>query len=200
LTETRHAARLQPLYSGLSEFNLQVTELVCGAPAHEDLCRIFASTVERFSAEKADELYAGEFPGIEAMLEEEFRKLQGGLSRADEFKLYGSFTAWALIIITAEIVLGGGFTLLDMILNTAVMPFIPKWITHFKILDVLKEIGERIDEAHRKALHKILGLQMQRYLDQIGAVTPAGVGVDEAAALEDALREELAGAAALKPA
>jgi hypothetical protein len=47
---------------------------------------------------------------------------------------------WALVLITAEIVLGGGFTLLDALLGSVVVPFIPKWLLSLKVIDLLREI------------------------------------------------------------
>jgi hypothetical protein len=134
-------------------------------------------------------LYEGAFPGIEHLLEEEFTRFKDGLSLKDEFKLYGSYTAWALFIITAEVVMGGGFTLLDALLNTVIMPFIPKWLLNLKVLDVLREIGERVDRKHRQVLNNILSQQAELYMSEFSGLLP---DLQQMAQIMD-LRKSLAG-------
>jgi hypothetical protein len=117
-------------------------------------------------------MYDQVFPGVEHLLEAEFDRLREGLSTLDEIKLYGSYTLWALLLITAEIVVGGGFTLLDALLNTAIVPFIPKWLLKLKILDVLQEIGRRVDFEHRNALRGILERQANLYVREFSVLLP----------------------------
>ena len=92
---------------------------------------------------------------------------------ADEIKLYGSYTLWALVLITAEIVVGGGFTLLDALLNGVIMPFIPKWLLNLRVLDTLKEIGRRVDERHRKELRDILRSRAHLYGETFTGLLPS---------------------------
>jgi hypothetical protein len=113
------------------------------------------------------------FPGVEHLLEEEFTHFRKGLSFQDELKLYGSYTLWALLLITAEIVVGGGFTLLDALLNTVIVPFIPKWLLNLKVLDVLREIGRRVDEKHRRALNAIVEKQAELYVTAFRSLLPS---------------------------
>ena len=105
------------------------------------------------------------------MLEEEFERLRAGLSPADEFKLYGYSAATALVLISAEIIVGGGFTLFDAVLDSAILPFIPKWMLDYKILNVLREIGEAWT-AHKEALRGILWKQAKMYMDTLSNLAP----------------------------
>ncbi|MBI5251449.1 MAG: 50S ribosome-binding GTPase [Desulfomonile tiedjei] len=173
LEQTRSAVRLKPLESAVAALNLRVAEFLASDQSLEDLRRVARDTVPRLGADEIRSRYEETFPGIEHLLEMEFTRFKDGLSSKDELKLYGSYTLWALFIITAEVVMGGGFTLLDALLNTVIMPFIPKWLLNLKVLDVLREIGERVDKKNREALEQILTHQAQLYISGFSGLLPS---------------------------
>lgn len=173
LEQTRSTVRLKPLESAVANLNLRVAELLASDQSLEDLRTVVRKSVPRMGPDEIRLRYKETFPGIENLLEDEFTRFKDGLSSKDELKLYGSYTLWALFIITAEVVMGGGFTLLDALLNTVVMPFIPKWLLNLKVLDVLREIGERVDLKHREALKSILANQAELYTSEFSSLLPA---------------------------
>ena len=173
---TRSAARLEPLQTAVANLNVRIAQFLSSDSALDDLRRIAGSSVPRWDAHQIDSLYENAFPGVEHLLEAEFSAFRDGLSRMDEVKLYGSYTMWALLLITAEIVVGGGFTLFDAVVNTVIVPFIPKWLLNVKVVDLLREIGERVDREHRNALHTILREQSGLYMAEFSGLVP---GIDQ---------------------
>lgn len=172
LEQARSAVRLRPLESAIADLNLRIARLLSSDRSLQDLRSAAQTGVPRLGTIEIRELYDNAFPGIEHLLEEEFNRFKDGLSRKDELKLYSSYTAWALFIITAEIVMGGGFTLLDALLNTVIVPFIPKWMVNLKVLDVLRDIGERVDRSHRAVLESILEKQANLYIELFQGLVP----------------------------
>lgn len=156
-------ARLKPLEAAVAQLNLRVAELLCSTKDLSDLRDIAQRSISRWSPEEIRLLYDRSFPGVEKLLEAEFERFKEGLSSADEIKLYGSYTLWALFLITVEIAVGGGFTILDALIGTAIVPFIPPWLLRLKILDLLRQIGGRIDAEHRSVLRSILEEQAALY-------------------------------------
>ena len=184
---TKAVARLQPLEWATAKLNLAIAEMLSLNPAFGDLCQVARTEVPRWSSEVIRPRYDAAFPGMEHLLEAEFNRFRDGLSRTDEFKLYGSYTLWALFLITAEIVVGGGFTLLDALLNTVIVPFIPKWLLNLKVLDVLREIGERVDREHRNTLRGILQAQADLYTEQFSRLLPGDEVLQRLRSLEENL-------------
>ncbi|AFM27304.1 GTPase [Desulfomonile tiedjei] len=172
LEQARSAVRLRPLESAIADLNFRIARLLSADRSLQDLRSAAQTGVPRLGTVEIGELYDKAFPGIEHLLEEEFNRFKDGLSRKDELKLYSSYTAWALFIITAEIVMGGGFTLLDALLNTVIVPFIPKWMVNLKVLDVLRDIGERVDRNHRAVLEGILEKQANLYVELFRGLIP----------------------------
>lgn len=178
LHKARSAAKLEPLDAAVAKLNLQIAEILSSDSGLEDLRLTARQDVTRWDPAEIHSLYEEAFPGVEHLLETEFNQFREGLSLADEMKLYGSYTVWALFLITAEIIVGGGFTLFDAVLNTVIVPFIPKWLLNVKVVDLLREIGERVDREHRNALHGIVENQAELYKTAFSKMIPDHEQID----------------------
>lgn len=165
-------APLGQLDMSIANLNLQVAQLLVSNDRYEDLKLIVLEDAERFDFKEIKSMYEEAFPGLENLLETEFERMREGLTRFDEIKLYGSYTLWAILLITFEIVIGGGLTLLDLLLNSVIVPFIPKWMLDLKILDILKSIAQRVDAEHKRCLRNILFKQASLYTECLSSLLP----------------------------
>jgi hypothetical protein len=172
LREIRAEARLEPLEAAIAKLNLKVAELLCSDSLTDDLCKVVHTDVPRWNREKMRALYDEAFPGVEQLLEREFQQLREGLSGTDELKLYGSYTLWALLLITVEITVLGGSALLDALLGTVLMPFIPKLVLNAKVVDLLRDIGLRVEREHRETLRDIVQRQAGLYTQTLSRMLP----------------------------
>jgi hypothetical protein len=179
LAEAKSKARLEPLEAAVAALNLRIAQMLRSDPGLEDLWQISWADVPRWDRETLRAMYDREFPGVEAMLEKEFRRLQEGLSAYDQVRLYGSYTVWTLFIVTVEIAVGGGFSLFDAVLDSIIVPLIPKWVLSLKIVEVLREIAARVDGEHRRALRTILERQASLYADHWAGLLPDHAALDE---------------------
>jgi energy-coupling factor transporter ATP-binding protein EcfA2 len=186
---TRATVRLNPLESAVTQFNLKLAELLSSDPGWEDLRMVARDDVPRWDSQEIQRRYDEAFPGIEHLLEMEFEKIRQGLSFADEVKLYGSYTLWALLLITAEIAVGGGISFIDVFLNTVIVPFIPKWLLNLKVLEILREVGERVDQQHQNTLHAILARQAELYTDRFNGMLPEPEAINTIQSLIKQLQE-----------
>lgn len=169
---TRASVRLEPLEKAVAELNKRVAELLASDAALDDLCTVARRDVPRWGPEEIQAQFDKAFPGVENLLEKEFERFRNGLSRVDEIKLYGAYTFWALLLICAESVLWGGFTVLDAFLSTILVPLIPKWLLNLKVVDMLREIGLRVDQEYRKTLRTILQNQAELYSREFRSLLP----------------------------
>jgi hypothetical protein len=174
--------------ASIARFNLSVAEILSSDEDFSDFRSIALESCPRLTSEQIRTFYEQVFPNIEQLLEGEFEKFKQGLSTADELKLYGSYTLWAVFLVTAEVAIGGGITLLDMVLNTAIAPFIPKWLLKLKIVDILRDIAARVDSYRRDAFRKILQSQAKVYTDVFLALGPDEASVKNLLNLRDSLQ------------
>jgi GTPase SAR1 family protein len=179
LAENNCGGPLPQLEASIAKLNLHVAEILSSTEEFSDFRRIVSESCPKFTSEQIKTLYRDAFPDVEHLLEEEFEKFKNGLSTLDEIKLYGSYTLWSLFLITAEITIGGGLTLLDIALNTVIVPFIPKWLLKLKIIDILRDIAQRIDDQRREALRNILRGQADVYINIISDLAPDEEALNE---------------------
>ncbi|MHB8203794.1 MAG: GTPase [Desulfomonilaceae bacterium] len=174
--------------ASIARFNLSVAEILSSDEDFSDFRSIALESCPRLTSEQIRTFYEQVFPNIEQLLEGEFEKFKQGLSTADELKLYGSYTLWAVFLVTAEVAIGGGITLLDMVLNTAIAPFIPKWLLKLKVVDILRDIAARVDSYRRDAFRKILQSQAKVYTDVFLTLGPNEASVRNLLNLRDSLQ------------
>jgi GTPase SAR1 family protein len=179
---------LAMIEASIARFNLTVAEFLSSEEDLSDFRSIAFESCPRLTSEQIRTFYEQVFPNVEQLLEVEFEKFKEGLSTTDELKLYGSYTLWAVFLVTAEVAIGGGITLLDMVLNTAIAPFIPKWLLKFKIIDILRDIATRVDSYRRDAFREILQNQAKVYIDVFLTLAPEEVSVKNLLTMRDSLR------------
>ncbi|MGA8830657.1 MAG: hypothetical protein WB554_03560, partial [Desulfomonilaceae bacterium] len=174
--------------ASIARFNLSVAEILSSEEDFSDFRSIALESCPRLTSEQIRTFYEQVFPNVEQLLEGEFEKFKEGLSTTDELKLYGSYTLWAVFLVTAEVAIGGGITLLDMVLNTAIAPFIPKWLLKLKIVDILRDIATRVDSYRRDAFREILQSQAKVYTDVFLTLGPDEASVKNLLSLRDSLQ------------
>ncbi len=167
---TWSSVRLGPLESAVARLNRKTAEVLSSDAALDDLRRVALNDVKRLDPKEIRSLFDDAFLSMEGLLEKEFEGFRRGFSRWDEMKLYGSYTFWALLLVTAEVAMGGGFTLLDALLGGVIVPFIPKWLLNLKVLDLLRDIGEKVDRQYRDNLRRILHKQAQAYKSEFSGL------------------------------
>ncbi|MGO9120843.1 MAG: GTPase [Desulfomonilaceae bacterium] len=172
LDAVRRAANLRPLETAVAQLNKRVAQMLSSDPGLSDICQVALAEVPRWHDNEIHELYHDAFPGVEKLLEAEFKRFKDGLPVSDQVKLYGWSGLWAAFVIAMEIVVGGGFTLLDALLNTAILPSIPTLVLKAKLAGFLRDIGERVDLEQRRTLEKILKKQAEMYMDKFAGLLP----------------------------
>ena len=181
LAAVRKAANLKPLETAVAQLNKRVAQMLSSDAGLSDICQVALTDVPRWEDNKIHDLYYDAFPGVEKLLEAEFKRFKDGLPVSDQVKLYGWSGLWAAFVIAMEIVVGGGFTLLDALLNTAILPSIPTLVLKTRIAGLLRDIGERVDREQRKTLETILKKQAEMYMDKFVGLLPPRSRLDDLA-------------------
>lgn len=193
LAETKAVANLVPLEYAVARLNQEIAGMLKDDPNLEDLSRVALHDVPRLTNDEVRSQFDEAFPGVEHLLEEEFTRFrEGGLSSTQEATLYGAYAFWALLLITAEVVMLGGSTWVDALLGPVIAPFIPKWLLGMKIRDVLREIADRVNGEYRGILRGILERQATLYLHEFRSLLPDDDDLARLTELRDRLWHEVA--------
>jgi hypothetical protein len=100
-------------------------------------------------------------------VEETFQRLAEGIPRSKEWGIYSTSILWGGLIISLEAAIGGGITILEAVLDTAVAPFVTKGAVDLFAYHELQKIVRDLGEHYREALTATLRTQRERYLECI---------------------------------
>lgn len=188
LEKVRQAAETAPVLAAVDRFNRKVLEDLSPedreAPLFDAL-RAPGAAMERDEVEGRLEC---EQEALEAWLKEKFEELRRGLPAAKKWSIYSTSILWGVLILAFEATVGGGFTVVDALVDSALAPFVTRGsaelFAHREIRAVAKEMAGR----YQAGLLSILEEQRSRYQAVLESMAP-DPGLDERF---QALQEELA--------
>jgi hypothetical protein len=96
-------------------------------------------------------------------LEQTFDTLAKGISKEKEWGIYSTSILWGILILSFESVLGGGFTIIDMVLDSALAPFLTKGATELFAYHEIQSVARELAQRYQEGLLSVLRAQHQRY-------------------------------------
>ncbi len=91
-------------------------------------------------------------------LEETFQSLSRGIPKGKQWGIYSTSILWAILLLSLETAIGGGFSMLDMVLDSALAPFVTKGavelFAYHEIQKIARELAKRYQETLLAALHR----------------------------------------------
>jgi len=152
-----------PLLRALEKLNRSVFEKLSPenerSPLFKELRRpgvvLQDSEVQALIREKQDEL--GKW------LEETVKKLSEGLPRSKRWGIYSTSIIWGILILSLEAAVGGGFTMLDMALDSALAPMVTKGAVELFAYHEIQNIAKELAKRYQEGLLLPLSRQRDRY-------------------------------------
>jgi hypothetical protein len=175
-----------PVMRALTRFDLQVAERLANDESLDYIRRTALKGVESLDHVDIREHMREVVSRVDRVLKDELTRFEKGLSTKEEITLYGSYTVSALALLVAEVALGGGFGAVDVVLTGVIAPFIPKVALSAKVIDLLRDLGRRVDSVYQAGLKEILEERAQHYKDSFRELIPTE---NEIGSLELALKE-----------
>jgi hypothetical protein len=106
-------------------------------------------------------------------LEETFQKLAEGIPKTTEWGIYSTSIAWGVLIVFLEVMVGGGITLTEAVLDSALAPFVTKGAVKLFAYNELQKIARELAERYQDGLLSVLQEQSGRYSSALrGLLTP----------------------------
>jgi hypothetical protein len=96
-------------------------------------------------------------------IEETFKNLAKGIPKSKEWGIYTTSILWGIIIVAFEIVLGGGISILEAVLDSVLAPFVTKGSVELFASREIQQIAHELDRRYREGLHAIFQEQKYRY-------------------------------------
>ena len=179
---------LAMIEASIARFNLNVAEILSSEEDFPISDRLPLNHAQDLHPNKFARFMNRFFQTLNNYWKENLKNSNRGCPLRMNSSCYGSYTLWAVFLVTAEVAIGGGITLLDMVLNTAIAPFIPKWLLKLKIVDILRDIAARVDSYRRDAFREILQSQAKVYTDVFLTLGPDEASVKNLLNLRDSFK------------
>jgi hypothetical protein len=106
-------------------------------------------------------------------LEDTFQKLAQGIPKTTEWGIYSTSIAWGVLIVLLEVVVGGGISLTEAVLDSALAPFVTKGAVELFAHNQLRKIARELADRYQNGLLSVLQEQSDRYASALrGLLTP----------------------------
>jgi len=170
LEKARKAQNLEPMLGAIDRFNRRALESL--SPARED-APLFTALRSQGTAMDRDEVesrMAAEQERLETWLKSTFEQMANGLPTLKKWSIYSTSMVWGVLVISLEATLGGGFTVIDALLGSALAPFLTKGSAELFAFREIRKVVREMAEIYRQGLVAILEEQRQRYESALESV------------------------------
>ena len=151
LQKVRQHIGLAPVQRAVGRFNRSVLEKLSPSDSGSPLFKALRQTGVVLSDGEIKERILKEQGQLDTWLEERFQKLSRGIRKHKKWGIYSTSVLWGVLIICFEIVVGGGFSILDAALDSALAPFVTKGavelFAHHEIQKTARQLAKRYQEG-----------------------------------------------------
>jgi len=164
----RPSENLAPILAAVDRMNRRALETL--SPADET-APLFAALREPGVALTRDEVETrviAEQKRLEAWLRDTFDRMSRGLPTVKKWSIYSTSIVWGVLILALEATLGGGFTVIDALLDSALAPFVTKGSAELFASREIRTVIREMAETYRSGIVSILEEQRDRYNATLG--------------------------------
>ena len=79
---------------------------------------------------------------------------------------------WGVLILSFEVIVGGGFTVLDAALDSVIAPFVTKGTVELFASREIRKIARELAQRYEEGLLSVIVEQKKRYQDCLTALLP----------------------------
>ncbi|MFP5213237.1 MAG: hypothetical protein ACLGPL_07645, partial [Acidobacteriota bacterium] len=186
--EEPHEAALQrirkrmdftPIQAAVEHFNRSVLEKLSPPDDSSPLYRKLRDPGLVLSSE---EIRAKVLEGQDRLilwLEERFQNLARGIPKSQELGIYSASILWGGLVLALETAIGGGISILEAVLDTAIAPFVTQGAVELFAYQELKKIARELAERYRLGLISVLREQRDHYAECIESLTTPPEAIEE---------------------
>jgi hypothetical protein len=169
----RERIDLGPIQAAVEGFNRSVLEKL--AP-HDERSRLFERLRDPGLALSRDEIKQvvwEEQERLATWLETTFDQLARGIPKTKEWGIYSTSILWGGLILALETAIGGGITILEAVLDSAIAPFVTRGAVELFVYHELQRIARDLGERYREGLLAVLRKQRDRYVECLEGLLPS---------------------------
>ncbi len=173
LLKVRENVAFTPVQETLAKYNLTVLKTLS---PRDDAAPLFKALRNPDLALTESEIRQSILEAQEELarwLEETFEELAKGIPTGKKVGIYSTSVLWGILILTFEVAVGGGFTMVDAALDSALAPFVTKGAVELFAYHEIRKIAKELATRYQEGLLSVLGRQEERYAACIRSLTTA---------------------------
>ncbi len=158
------AAHLNPVLEAIDEFNRQVLENLM--PGHEasPLGRKLQDNSYALSYEEVQDQILKRQKELTAWLKKRFKELSRELPSSKKWGIYSTSMLWGVMLLSLEVVIGGGITMIEAVLDSVLAPFMTKGAVDIFAYREIQKVAREMAQKYQNGLYAILQQQKDNYL------------------------------------
>ena len=180
-TESKHQEALRKfkerfdissVEAAVEVFNRSVFENLSPQSKHSPLYRELRRPGVVLEQKEIQKLTRQEQEHLTEWIQDTFQELSQGLPRGTRWGIYSTSILWGILLLSLETAVGGGFTMLDAVLDAALAPFITKGTVELFAYQEIQKITRDLSNRYRKMLLAALQRQLEQYRRCLESLEP----------------------------
>jgi GTPase Era involved in 16S rRNA processing len=179
LSNVRGKIVFATIFRALDHFNRKVLDILSpkdpSSPLYDGLRQDHVILTE----EEVRTTVLNEQDNLDRWLEKRFEKLAHDLPRRKKWGIYSTSILWGVLILSFEVIVGGGFTVLDAALDSVIAPFVTKGTVELFASREIRKVAKELAQRYQQGLLSVIAKQKARYDDCLRGLLPPKGAMDE---------------------
>lgn len=172
LARVREKSDLSNLEGAVEKLHRRVLEDLSPLDPSAPLFPALRASGLKLSDEEVQSMVWEEQERLADWLEEKFNVLARGIPKSKRIGIYSTTLLWGILIVSFETAVGGGFTILDAVLDSAIAPFITKGTVELFAYREIQKTARDLAMQYQDGLLKVITRQCDRYGKCLDALMP----------------------------
>lgn len=163
LEEARRRIDVTPILAVVDDINRQMLETFSPDDEEAPLYHALRQPALIMASSEIEEKVRRDQEELARWLEETFERLSKGIPKIKELGIYSTSLLWGTLIVTFEVVLGGGLGFFEATLDSLLAPFITKGSVELFAHHEIRKVARELDALYREGILGVLDEQKKRY-------------------------------------
>jgi len=163
LKQARHKTAVTPVFEALAMFQSMTLEALLPAERSSPAARDMRQERTLLSREEAKSRIEHEQEQLARWLEDRFDALAREVPRSKVFGMYTTSVLWGVLLLSFETAIGGGITLIEALIDSAVAPFLTKGAVELFAYREVQSIARELAMRYQEGLMSVLTEQRDRF-------------------------------------
>ena len=163
LRRVRQRMDLIPIQTAVGKLNRLVLEKLSPQDQDSPLHKKLREPGTALTAEEIKGLLWKAQDQLEDWLEKRFESLSRSLPKTKRWGIHTTSILWGILIVAFEIAVGGGFTVIDAVLDSALAPFVTKGTVELFAYHEIQNITRGLAERYQEEMLSVMHAQRERY-------------------------------------